>query len=206
MQHVSQPINHTQQQRWLCLDYIDESNLKCGLFTAWILCGMCASKLKTRPANKSFMPSKSLKCNLVLTHWRRLTTWDYHLGSASKTYNIWGLMKTCSKANTAGGGFKETCRLQIHVCASVSSLQRRSGAGTLAEPSGVLREARFRNLKKVQTVNLSILCLICLFSILLAWMHFYFSCNGANAITKLALSKRLMLWAFQGKTNSTLRH
>lgn len=224
-QHVSQPINHTHRQRWLCLDCIGESVLKCGLFTAWIICVMSASKLKPRPANKSFGPSKGLKCNLVLTHWRRLTKTD--LGSPSTTYSIWGLMKTCSKVDAAGGGFKEMYRLQMRVCAFVSSTQWRRDLGQKAKskakatessraerqpvlagkyiftaqawPSsknlcffspveiswafGVLPEARFRNFKKVQTVHLSFPCLICLFSIVLAWLHFYFSCNGASAIT-----------------------
>lgn len=106
-QHVSQRINHTHQQRWLCLDCIGESILKRRLFTAWIICVMCTSKLKARPANEAFVPSKGLKCNLLLTHWRCLTTTDHHLGSASIMYSIWGLMWTCSKADAAVRGVLE---------------------------------------------------------------------------------------------------
>lgn len=103
-QHVSQRINHTHQQRRLCLDCIGESILKRRVFTAWIICVMCTSKLKARPANEAFVPSKGLKCNLLLTYWRRLTTTDHH-HSASIMYGIWGLMWTCSKADAAVGGF-----------------------------------------------------------------------------------------------------
>lgn len=113
----------------------------------WIICCLdnlwnARVKAEETSANKSFVSSKGLKCNLVLTDWRRLTTTDYHLGSASITYSVWGLMKTCLKANAAGGGCKETLWLQIRVCASVSSLQRRSGAGTLAKKSKATESPR----------------------------------------------------------------
>lgn len=42
-------------------------------------------------------------------------------------------MKTCSKVDAAGGGFKEMYRLQMHVCAFVSSRQWRRDLGQKAK-------------------------------------------------------------------------
>lgn len=62
----------------------------------------------------------------------------------------------------------------------------------------VVGEARFW-FSTNATVNSNIPVLICLFIILLTPLRSYFSRNGTNAITKLALSRRLMLWTLQGE-------